>query len=83
MDMQTIPLKPERKAQLEAYAELHDQSPEEALDDLLAAQLEWEDEDHEDTVAALLEAEADIKAGRTRPAAEVYEAMRLKHGLQD
>lgn len=37
MDM--IPVKPERKAQLEAYARQHGQSAAEALDDLLATQL--------------------------------------------
>lgn len=37
MDM--TPVKPERKAQLEAYARLHGQSVVDALDDLLAAQL--------------------------------------------
>ena len=58
-------------------------NPAEALDDLLAAQLEWEEADHEETVKALLEAEADIAAGRTRPAEEVYASLRLKHGLQD
>lgn len=37
MDM--MPVKPERKAQLEAYARQHGQSTADALDDLLAAQL--------------------------------------------
>jgi hypothetical protein len=81
--MEMLPVTPERKAQLEEYAQLHDQTPAEALDDLLAVHLEWEQEDHEDTVQALLEAEADIKAGRTRPAEEVHNSLRLKHGLQD
>jgi hypothetical protein len=81
--MEMLPVTPERKAQLEAYAAQHDQTPAEALDDLLAVQLEWEQEDHEETVQALLEAEADIAAGCTRPAEEVYASLRLKHGLQD
>jgi predicted transcriptional regulator len=81
--METMPLTSQRKAQVEAYAEQHDQTPAEALDDLLAVQLEWEQADHEETVQALLEAEADIAAGRTRPAEEVYASLRLKHGLQD
>ena len=81
--MEMLPVKPERKAQLDKYAQLHDQTPAEALDDLLSAQLELEQEDdHEETVQALLEAEADIKAGRTKPAEEVYNALRLKHGFQ-
>ena len=81
--MEMLPVKPERKAQLDAYAQMHDQTPAEALDDLLAAQLEWEQEDHDETVQFLLEAEADVKAGRTKPADEVYNSLRLKHGLQD
>ena len=76
-----MPAKPERKAQLEEYAQIHGQSPAEALDVLLAAQLEWERQDHEETVAALLEANADIEAQRTKPAGEVYKALRLKHGF--
>jgi hypothetical protein len=38
--MEMAPVKPERKAQLETYAKEHGQSPAEALDALLAAQLE-------------------------------------------
>lgn len=74
-------LKPERLADLEEYARAHGQTPDDALDDLLAAQLAWERNEHEETVAAVLEADEDVKAGRTRPAEEVYKAMRLKHGL--
>lgn len=81
METQTLPLKPERLAELEEYAQLHGQTPADALDDLLAAQLAWEKEDHEETVAAVLRADEDIKAGRTKPAEAVYQAMRLKHGL--
>jgi hypothetical protein len=31
----------------------------------------------------VLEGNADVKAGRTKGAAEVYKWLRLKHGLQD
>jgi predicted transcriptional regulator len=81
MDTQPLTLKPERRAELEAYAELHGQSPAEALDDLLAAQLEWERREYEDTVQAALRGYADVKAGRTKPAEEVHEALRRKYGL--
>jgi hypothetical protein len=37
--MEMMPMKPERKAQLEAYAQQHGQSAADALDDLLANQL--------------------------------------------
>ena len=40
MDM--VPPKPERKAQLEEYAQRRGQEPAAALDDALAAYLEWE-----------------------------------------
>ena len=36
----TIPLKPERKAQLEDYAQRHGQDPADALDEVLATYLE-------------------------------------------
>ena len=81
MDIEPLNLKPERRAELEEYARLHDQSPDEALDDLLAAQLDWERQDYEETVQAALRGYEDVKAGRTKPAAEVYESLRLKHGL--
>lgn len=43
MDM--IPLKPERKAQLEEYAKRRGQDTATALDDALATYLEWERQD--------------------------------------
>jgi len=39
--MDTIPLKPERKAQLEEYAKRRGHDPDTALDDALATYLEW------------------------------------------
>ena len=78
-----ITLKPERRAELDDYARRHDQDPETALDEVLAEYFEWEREDHEETVKALLEADEDIKAGRSKPAEEVYEALRRKHGFPD
>lgn len=81
METRAIILKPERLAELEAYAHSHGQTPADALDDLLAAHFAVEREDHEETVAAVLEGDEDVKAGRTKPAEEVYKAIRLKHGL--
>jgi hypothetical protein len=40
--MDTIPLKPERRAQLEEYAKPKGLDPATALDEVLAAYLEWE-----------------------------------------
>jgi hypothetical protein len=47
----------------------------------LAAHFAAEREDHEETIAAVLEGNDDVEAGRTKVAEKVYKAMRLKHGL--
>lgn len=39
--MDVIPIRPERKAQLEEYAQRHGQDPATALDEVLADALEW------------------------------------------
>jgi predicted transcriptional regulator len=64
MDM--IPLKPERRAQLEEYAQRHSQDPAAALDEALAAYLEWERQDFEDAVEGIRRGHEDVRAGRTR-----------------
>jgi hypothetical protein len=79
--MDAIPISPKRKAQLEAYAQRHGQDPADALDDALAAYLEWDQQDYKETVDAAQQAYEDVKAGRTRPAAEFLEELRQKHGL--
>jgi predicted transcriptional regulator len=79
MDM--IPLKPERKAELEEYAQRHGQDPASALDEALAAYLEWERQDFDDAIAGIRRGDADVKAGRTRPASEFLADMRRKHGF--
>lgn len=79
MDM--ISLKPERKAQLEEYASRHGQDPAAALDDALAVYLEWERQDYADAVQGIRQGYEDMKAGRTRPAAEFLADMRRKHGF--
>ena len=79
MDM--IPLKPERRAQLEEYAQRHGQDPAAALDEALAAYLEWERQDFEEAVEGIRRGQEDVKAGRTRPAAEFLAEMRRKHGI--
>ncbi len=79
MDM--IPLKPERKAQLDEYAKRHGRDPEAALDEVLAAYLDWERQDFEEAVDGIRQGYADVKAGRTQPVEEAFEELRLKHGL--
>ena len=79
MDM--IPLKPELKARLEDYAQRHGQDPATALDDVLTAALDWERRDYQEAVEGIRQGYADFKAGRTQPAEDVLEELRVKHGL--
>jgi predicted transcriptional regulator len=77
MDM--IPLNPERMAQLEEYARRVGQDPASALDQALAAYLDWERQDFEEAVESIRVGDADVQAGRTRPAAEFFADLRRKH----
>ncbi|HEV2380293.1 MAG TPA: hypothetical protein VG206_10915 [Terriglobia bacterium] len=79
--MDTIPLKPERKAQLEDYARRHGQDTAAALDEVVANYLEWERQDYQEAVEGIRRGYEDVKAGRTRPAAEFLEELRVKHGF--
>ena len=65
MDM--IPLKPERKAQLEEYAKRRGQEPAAALDEALAAYLEWERQDFAEAVEGIRHGYEDSK-GRAHKA---------------
>jgi hypothetical protein len=47
----------------------------------LAAYLEWERTDYQETVEGIRRGYEDVKAGRTRPAAEFLEELREKHGF--
>jgi predicted transcriptional regulator len=77
----TIPLKPERQAELEEFARRRGKTPADALDEALAAYLEWERQDFEEAVRGIEQGHDDVKAGRTRPADEFLSDMRRKHGL--
>jgi predicted transcriptional regulator len=79
--MDTIPLKPERIAQLREYAQRHHQDPVTALDDVLATYFDWERQDYQEAVEGIRRGYADYKAGRTQPVEEVFEELRVKHGL--
>ena len=70
-----MPLKPERKAQLEEYAKRRGQDAAEALDDVLADYFAWEKQDYQASVEAIRRGYEDMKAGRTRPAEEVHQAL--------
>ena len=54
--MDVIPIKPERKAQLEEYAQRHGQDAATALDEVLADALESEREDYDETVTSVVRA---------------------------
>lgn len=77
--MEMVPLMPGRKAQLDDSR--HGQAPAEALDEVLADAVEWERQDFEASVEAIRRGYEDMKAGRTRPAEEVHQALRRKHGF--
>jgi hypothetical protein len=79
--MEMLPVTPERKAQLDDYAQRHGQDTAAALDDVLATYLEWELRDYNETVETVLEAYEDVKAGCTQPAGEFLEELRVKHGF--
>jgi len=79
--MDVIPLKPERRAQLEEYAQRRGQDPAVALDEALAAYLEWERQDFESAVEGIHKGKEDVAAGRTRPAAEFLSELRRKHDI--
>jgi predicted transcriptional regulator len=79
--MEMMPVKPERKAQLEEYARRRGQDAATALDEVLADFLEQEQLEFQQSVEAIQRGYNDVLAGRTRPAAEVFEELRVKHGL--
>jgi len=79
--MEMMPLKPERKAQLEEYAKRRGQDPVTALDDALAAYLEWEGQDFSEAAEGIRRGYEDVKASRTRPASNVLAELRRKHDL--
>jgi hypothetical protein len=79
--MEMMPLKPQRKAQLDEYALRHGQDPATALDEVLAAALEWDQQDYHEAVECIQRGYADLQAGRTQHVEEVFEELRVKHGL--
>ena len=81
--METIHLKPERQTQLEDYARRHGQDPAVALDDVLAAALEWESLDYHEAVEGIRRGMEDVNSGRSRPAAEFLTEVRRKYGCPD
>jgi predicted transcriptional regulator len=79
--MKTIPLSPERQAELEEFARKRGKTPADALDEALATYLEWESRDFEEAVRGIQQGYDDVKAGRSRPAAEFLRDVRVKNGI--
>lgn len=80
-NMNVIALKPERKAQLEEYARRRGQELAAALDEALAAYLEWERQDFAEAVEGVRHGYNDLREGRTRPATEFLADFRRKNDL--
>jgi predicted DNA-binding protein len=78
MDM--MPVKPERKAELEDFARKHGRDAAVILDDALEAYLA-DARDYDETVQAALEGYEDVKAGRTQPLEEFFKDLRVEHGF--
>lgn len=81
--MNTIPITPERQAELEKFAVEHGQSPAELLDDAIESYLAWQKQDYTQAVEGIAKGYEDVRAGRTRPAEDVFEDMRRRHGFPD
>jgi predicted transcriptional regulator len=79
--MQSLPITPERLAELEEFARRRGKTPADALDEALAEYLEWERQDYQEAVQAVQQGVEDVKAGRTKPAEEFLDEFARKHGL--
>lgn len=76
-----IPMKPERKARLDAYAERHGQDAITAFDDVLADYFAWEQQDYKEAVESIQRGNDDIKAGCVQSMEECFEDLRIEHGF--
>jgi hypothetical protein len=77
-----IPLKPERKAQLEEYAKRRGQDPPAApWMTPLAAYLEWEGQDFAEAAEGIRRGHEDMSDGKTGSAGEFLTDLRRKHDI--
>jgi len=79
--MDLMPVKPERKAQLEEYAKRRGQDAATVLDEALEAYLDWERQDFAEAVEGIRHGNEDVEAQRTRPASAVLNDLRRKHDI--
>ena len=79
--MQTVPIRPERLAELEEFARRRGKTPADALDELLAEYLEWERQDYQEAVEAVRQGIEDVKADRTKSADQFFDEFARKRDL--
>ena len=79
--MEMMPMRPERKAQLEDYAQRHGQDAATALDDVLADYFAWEQQDYQEAMEGIKRGYEDMKAGRVQPLEDFFEDLRVEHGF--
>lgn len=79
--LETLPVKPERLAQLQEYARRRGKSAADALDDALAEYLDWERQDYQEAVEGIRKGLEDVKTGRTVHADQFLAEFAEKHGL--
>lgn len=79
--MDTMPIRPEHKAELERLAAQHGQSTADLLHDAIASYLQWQNETFEEDLTAVHEALEDLEAGRSVPLEEFDWHMRHKYGI--
>ena len=80
-DMQSLPIKSERLAELEQFARRRGKSTADALDEALAEYLEWERKNYQEALAGIRDGLEDVKFGRTTPANEFFDDVARKHRL--
>jgi len=59
----------------------HRQDAASALDEVPATYFEWEQQDHLEALAGIREGIDEVEAGRTQSIEDVFEELRVKHGL--
>jgi hypothetical protein len=80
-DMEMLPLRPERKAELDDYAKRHGQDVETALNEVLAEYFAGEKDDYQQAVEGIRRGYEDMKAGRVQSMDEFFEDLRIEHGF--
>jgi predicted DNA-binding protein len=79
--MEMIALTPERKAQLDSYAQRHGKDSAEALDEVLADWFEDETRDYQEALEGIRRGFSDLKSGRVQSVDFVFERLRAKYAI--